>query len=584
MPRLALGVAVAALLALVAASPAEAWNVDELYGITAASPPHLIEFAPIGPTIDIDSDVPIAGVLPGESVVGMDVSPRDGGLYLLTKNGTTGKLYALDATTGDATAVGTLAADPADTTSPYVSLTDTAYGVDFNPQSNLLRVTGGFANSNAQNLRVDPATARVITDSPITTGIKLAGIAYHNNDNDIATQTVQYGYDFGSDTWGKVATPNIGTTWTAIDPNSTFVSGNVSNVNLDEAASGEMYEAHFINAGNMEKLYLVGHIDSPPVTHTLIGTVPTLIGMSAAVVNLVGVDATAITAGEGAGAARVTVTRRNPTGGVSVQYSTANGSAVAGTDYEPTSGTLDFAPGEVAKTISIPLTDNTTDQPNRSFELDLSLPPGAPALLALNPKTTVTIADDDPTPVVTPPPTPPDRDGDGVPDSTDNCPNVANANQADGDGDGLGTVCDPVEVVPPRVGKCLNQRQGTAADDSLIGTAEGDTLNGLGGDDSLFGSNGADCLNGGAGDDWLSGGAGDDKLRGGAGADVLKGGPGNDDLNAGSGRNLVISGGDGNDTINSKNGKAETVDCGSGKDTVKADKTDKLKGCEIKRR
>lgn len=36
----------------------------------------------------------------------------------------------------------------------------------------------------------------------------------------------------------------------------------------------------------------------------------------------------------------------------------------------------------------------------------------------------------------------PDSDGDGVPDSSDNCPNDANTNQADNDNDGLGNVCD----------------------------------------------------------------------------------------------------------------------------------------------
>jgi len=44
----------------------------------------------------------------------------------------------------------------------------------------------------------------------------------------------------------------------------------------------------------------------------------------------------------------------------------------------------------------------------------------------------------------TPPPPPPvvDTDGDGVPDTSDNCPTVANANQTDADGDGVGDVCD----------------------------------------------------------------------------------------------------------------------------------------------
>lgn len=44
--------------------------------------------------------------------------------------------------------------------------------------------------------------------------------------------------------------------------------------------------------------------------------------------------------------------------------------------------------------------------------------------------------------------TPPaDSDGDGVPDANDNCPKVANADQADIDDDGIGDVCD--EVITP---------------------------------------------------------------------------------------------------------------------------------------
>lgn len=35
-----------------------------------------------------------------------------------------------------------------------------------------------------------------------------------------------------------------------------------------------------------------------------------------------------------------------------------------------------------------------------------------------------------------------DRDGDGVPDATDNCPDTANPDQADKDSDGAGDACD----------------------------------------------------------------------------------------------------------------------------------------------
>ncbi|HEX5035228.1 MAG TPA: DUF11 domain-containing protein [bacterium] len=49
-----------------------------------------------------------------------------------------------------------------------------------------------------------------------------------------------------------------------------------------------------------------------------------------------------------------------------------------------------------------------------------------------------------PTPTATPVPTDePDGDDDGVPDTSDNCPDVANPSQADADADGLGDACDP---------------------------------------------------------------------------------------------------------------------------------------------
>src|SRR5581483_9072012 len=41
-----------------------------------------------------------------------------------------------------------------------------------------------------------------------------------------------------------------------------------------------------------------------------------------------------------------------------------------------------------------------------------------------------------------------DRDGDGVPNGTDNCPDVKNASQADRDGDGIGDACDPCVEIP----------------------------------------------------------------------------------------------------------------------------------------
>lgn len=42
-----------------------------------------------------------------------------------------------------------------------------------------------------------------------------------------------------------------------------------------------------------------------------------------------------------------------------------------------------------------------------------------------------------------------DSDGDGIPDASDNCPDVFNPNQNDGDGDGVGNACDDGSTPPP---------------------------------------------------------------------------------------------------------------------------------------
>ncbi|PYQ65475.1 MAG: hypothetical protein DMF53_05440 [Acidobacteria bacterium] len=78
---------------------------------------------------------------------------------------------------------------------------------------------------------------------------------------------------------------------------------------------------------------------------------------------------------------------------VTVDYQTANGTATAGADYTAASGTVTFAPGETAKTVSVPVLGDTLSEPAETFTVTLANPTNA----VLGTTTgTGTIIDDDP--------------------------------------------------------------------------------------------------------------------------------------------------------------------------------------------
>ena len=62
---------------------------------------------------------------------------------------------------------------------------------------------------------------------------------------------------------------------------------------------------------------------------------------------------------------------------VKASYTTADGTATAGSDYTTTAGTISFAPGETSKTIAVPITGDTTVEPDESFNVTLSNPVNA---------------------------------------------------------------------------------------------------------------------------------------------------------------------------------------------------------------
>jgi hypothetical protein len=98
---------------------------------------------------------------------------------------------------------------------------------------------------------------------------------------------------------------------------------------------------------------------------------------------------------ENAGAALITVTRTGGAGGATtVRYAATAGSATAGGDFTPVTGTLTFAPGQRRKTFAVPLADDALREGGETVRVELS-GVGGGARLGLS-RATLIVADNEP--------------------------------------------------------------------------------------------------------------------------------------------------------------------------------------------
>ena len=75
---------------------------------------------------------------------------------------------------------------------------------------------------------------------------------------------------------------------------------------------------------------------------------------------------------------------------VTVDYATADGSAVAGTDYAAAAGTLTFAPGVTTQSIHVTALPTTLHQPTKTFRVTIANP--SPSGVVVGPRSTTTIS------------------------------------------------------------------------------------------------------------------------------------------------------------------------------------------------
>ena len=102
-------------------------------------------------------------------------------------------------------------------------------------------------------------------------------------------------------------------------------------------------------------------------------------------------DAEAVTEADGSATFTVTLSGMSSQI-VSVAYATRNGTATAGSDYTTASGTLEFQPGDMEKTVSVTVLDDNLPEDLEQFTVELSSPSNATIAGSSG---AVTIIDDD---------------------------------------------------------------------------------------------------------------------------------------------------------------------------------------------
>jgi surface-anchored protein len=159
------------------------------------------------------------------------------------------------------------------------------------------------------------------------------------------------------------------------------------------AASHNHYNFGFSKPGRYEvdviaSAYLTDDGVNTPNTGSFSQSTPIRLYFSVLNVGQIEFDAASYSVNEGAGTATINVHRTGGTDGqISAQYATTSGgTATAASDYTETSGTVTFLDQETVKTITIPIINDTLDEPNETVNLVLSNPgPASIADYVVNP-------------------------------------------------------------------------------------------------------------------------------------------------------------------------------------------------------
>jgi hypothetical protein len=272
--------AASALAALVGALPVAAQTDQSIIALTTSN--RLVRVS-TADTCAVEAPVKVSGLQPSEVLLGLDVRPATGELYGL---GSSSRLYRIDPSTGAAT--------PVSPTPFVVPLSGTAFGFDFNPTVDRIRIV----SNTGQNLRAHPDLGTVVDFDAAAPGVQpdgslaydgteadgdpmdvnagvapvIVGAAYTNPDTDPTTNTTLYVLEADLNTLAIQAPPNNGVLNTvgALGVDTTQVAGfDIASDNTAYAALKLVGGSNMKGCGNSELV----SIDLTTGAATVIGVI-----------------------------------------------------------------------------------------------------------------------------------------------------------------------------------------------------------------------------------------------------------------------------------------------------------------------
>lgn len=283
--------------------------------------------------------VPLTNLPAGTTLVGIDVRPQTNGLYGLGFNPTTStvQLFAINPENGRVDAIGTPG-------TPATPITGSAFGFDFNPAVDRIRVvtdTGRDFRMNPNNGAIVDLNLDGAINGPTTS---LDGAAYTNNEPNNGGVTTLYTIDATTQRLYLQNPPNSGTQTSPLQLTSNGLPINFTNVNgfdippgvnapaSNSPATGAGFAA--LTSGNVTRLYQINLATGAAIA------APGALGQSLRGLTVVNFNGPKPLLGL-TGTTLVRFNNANPGNQTSVNVSGVNATEVlVGCDYRPATGQL----------------------------------------------------------------------------------------------------------------------------------------------------------------------------------------------------------------------------------------------------